>query len=573
MNSTYRPLTRGLCVILVVAACASISLAQVIKPAPISRDAFLQQVRVGMSKEQVRDAIGMPLHFSNTKDHALGRTAYWPERTLDPTFDPKAGDIRSAGDKARRDKDVAACVVVDDNGAVAKVFFVPNSYGLTQLTDEEARAIGFMDQADGAHVWLRNLNSLTPNVAKSLVESLNAGYVAAHLRVHAIRASAFPNVGPPDKLRLPNERVLWLGAMQTVTPELATQLAKYRGGLGLDGITSLTPQLGEILGRHEGMYLSLRGLTTIDAASAAGLSKHSPYVPYRLDGSLEDRVFWLSAESKWRLLNYSLDLRGLKSLPAEVAEALAKYHGMLDLRGVNSVTPAAARALGAHVGGLDLSGLTELPQEVAAGLAQTRPFGEQSHARDGLLDLSGVTSPSVEAARALSRHKGNIVLGDATRLSRDAAAELATHEADPWIRDEFSLKFKGSGIGSSLPDDVAKALAPHTRRMYLYGPSMSHNAWKTLSSAGHYVGAEPRGDQSRRGTWRRAYEESVTSAASGDRAAHMRAQSMLRKLTDRVITLEDMDWGEDLLSHHVDVDTLSEAEKKKYKLVLEVLAK
>jgi hypothetical protein len=48
---------------------------------------------------------------------------------------------------------------------------------------------------------------------------------------------------------------------------------------------------------------------------------------------------------------------------------------------------------------------------------------------------------------------------------------------------------------------------------------------------------------------------------------------MLRKLTDRVITLEDMDWGEDLLSHHVDVDTLSEAEKKKYKLVLEVLAK
>jgi hypothetical protein len=210
---------------------------------------------------------------------------------------------------------------------------------------------------------------------------------------------------------------------------------------------------------------------------------------------------------------------------------------------------------------------------VAAGLAQTRQFGKESHARDGLLDLSGVSSPSVEAARALSRHRGNIVLGDPTRLSREAAAELATHEADPWVRDDYSLHFKGSGIGSSLPDDVAEALAPHTHRMYLYGPSMSHNAWKKLNSAGHYVGAEPRGDQPRRGTWRRAYDESVASAASGDRAARVRAQIMLRKLTDRAITPEDMDWGEDLLSHQVDVGSLSEAEKNKYRRVLEVLAK
>lgn len=87
------------------------------------------------------------------------------------------------------------------------------------------------------------------------------------------------------------------------------------------------------------------------------------------------------------------------------------------------------------------------------------------------------------------------------------------------------------------------------------------------------MGAEPSGDQPRRETWRRANEESVALAASGDRAAHMRAQSMLKKLTDRAITPEDMDWGEDLQSHQVDADTLSEAEKKKYKLVLEVRAK
>jgi len=74
-----------------------------------TREEFLRKVRVGMTKEQVRDAIGMPKHFAQVKTEGFGRLAYWEKRTTD--------ERNGAADQFTN-------LFVDDAGRVIKITFV-----------------------------------------------------------------------------------------------------------------------------------------------------------------------------------------------------------------------------------------------------------------------------------------------------------------------------------------------------------------------------------------------------------------------------------------------------------------
>ena len=83
--------------------------------------------------------------------------------------------------------------------------------------------------------------------------------------------------------------------------------------------------------------------------------------------------------------------------------------------GFTAIDVDAAEAMTKHKGSLELQGLTRLGEGAARALSQ----------RKGELNLTGLTSLSEGVARALSQHKGRLHLFGLTSLSDGAAEALA----------------------------------------------------------------------------------------------------------------------------------------------------
>jgi len=518
-------------------------------PDPISRDTFLQRVTVGMTKEQVRDAIGMPLHFAAKNDHPLGQGAYWFAHTID---------------QATGKKDFVACVVIDTKGTVAKVFFVGPLETIEQLSEEEACAIGAVDTVNtgDCEIDLQKLGSLTPKVAQRLVESANAGYDARFMREQAERQRAFPQFGgDPGPNPLPSTRPLLLGKVRTLTADVAKQLAQYKGPLVLPAVSELSDETAEVLGSHRGISLYLSGVTSLSESAAAALAKHTPFTPRP--------VVDISGLTAWE---HRLSLSGLVSLTPAQAAALSRYYGWLDLSGVRELTPAASKALGEHRGGLDLSGIEELSPDSAAGLVQPPPQTiVGTPRRDGYLTLCGLKTLSPQTARALNAHWTERIVPHEIKLSADAIAEIGDRNR----RGHWRFRTRGGSDRSPvLPDEAVEGLVSHKTPLLLMSFDMSHAAWLKLKQAGHDVGSEPDDGRPVKGSWRRAYEGLRADAAAGSGPAHERAEIMWRRLTDRGITLDDMDWGERLLRDRgSSLEGLPDRDREKYRKVLDVLAR
>ncbi len=204
--------------------------------------------------------------------------------------------------------------------------------------------------------------------------------------------------------------------------------------------------------------LSLKGLKSVDAETAQALAGYT-IGPILLDGppTLSDDAARAIAQH-----NRPLSLNGLTTLSDEAARALTQHKGWLSLNGLTTLTDEAAKALGQHDGDwLYLNGLTTLSDAAAGALAQNRC----DH-----LFLNGLTTLSDAAARALSRHKGrNLSLNGLTTLSESAAEALAGKH------DLFSsLSLDGL---TSLSAEAATALAKHS------GNKLSLNGLTTLSDA------------------------------------------------------------------------------------------
>jgi hypothetical protein len=90
----------------------------------------------------------------------------------------------------------------------------------------------------------------------------------------------------------------------------------------------------------------------------------------------------------------------------------------INLAGLTTLSVAAAKLLGKHHGPLKINGLTELSD------ASARYLGKH----EGTLDLNSLTELSEASAKHLSNHIGELWLNGLTELSEAAALQLAAHK-------------------------------------------------------------------------------------------------------------------------------------------------
>lgn len=110
-------------------------------------------------------------------------------------------------------------------------------------------------------------------------------------------------------------------------------------------------------------------------------------------------------------------LSGLRSLDAEVADAIARVTGgSLSLPNVAQLSPEVAATLARSGAWFDLRGLATLPPAVATALAAHRGRG---------LSFGGIVELPVETAEILATHQGHMSLRNLAAMSDAAAAALA----------------------------------------------------------------------------------------------------------------------------------------------------
>ena len=243
-----------------------------------------------------------------------------------------------------------------------------------------------------------------------------------------------------------------LDALTTLTPEVAEVLVKYEGALSFNGLAELSPEVAAVLAKHApgkgfgSADLRLNGVKTLSPKAAEALAAHSGKVLLYALEKLDSLPLAQKLARQWGELRLGV---------SELSAPIAKHRGteedktrpgvifrrqdgaasVLRLDNLESLTPEVAEALAAHEGVLVLNGLSALPPAVAASLARRvgnsnaiRANGSSVTAkRTGTLVLNGLENLSTESAIALSAFTGELVLKAVTELTPDTAAALAKH--------------------------------------------------------------------------------------------------------------------------------------------------
>lgn len=170
---------------------------------------------------------------------------------------------------------------------------------------------------------------------------------------------------------------LVLDSVTTLPPDAALGLARQQNGLSLDGLPQLDAAAARALALHG--RLPAEGNPDLDAAALleqlGGLFTSGEGGGPDLEG-LEAMVATLVPEAATPPAEGDADrdpwlsLGGLRTLPADVAAALAVHTGPLLLDGLQTLSEETARALAAHAGELSLAGLTSLSPEARTALEE-----------------------------------------------------------------------------------------------------------------------------------------------------------------------------------------------------------
>ena len=246
-----------------------------------------------------------------------------------------------------------------------------------------------------------------------------------------------------------------------LSPEAAAVLARYKGDIRFDALTTLVPEAAAALATREGA-LDLLRLTSLSPAVAKALS---------------------AAKGP-------LNLSSVKELPAEAAEALSAHTGQLSL-GVTELSDDAAAALAKHTGEIQVSSLksltslalaTRLGQQEYVSLGAARltpeiaralcPPGNREKFKNHVQFNSGLTELPADVAAAIMAGRSHPSLNSLESISDEAAATWAGPFANIRL---FGLKTltpaagaslaKGSGIfdirnfGPEVSDETAAAIA------------------------------------------------------------------------------------------------------------------
>ncbi|MDC0548047.1 hypothetical protein OAO16_03715 [Opitutales bacterium] len=212
-----------------------------------------------------------------------------------------------------------------------------------------------------------------------------------------------------------------LSSLECLSDESCSDLSYYRGSLILDGFRSPTINSIESLSRHAGDSLSLSGLKEITVEMADLLSRYRGH----------------------------LCLEGLEEISDDVATKLSKTRGNLTI-GLRRINDSVAVALAKHEGFLYLNNLTAVDNSVADRLCiHPNLFVDVGF-------WSELTSLTLEAAQTASRHEGELILNNISKLSDEAAIELSKHQG----------KLHLNGL-CELSDISAKSLSLHDGEIYL----------------------------------------------------------------------------------------------------------
>jgi hypothetical protein len=232
---------------------------------------------------------------------------------------------------------------------------------------------------------------------------------------------------------------LSLDGLTSLSPDVAEVLVEPAGALSLNGLTELSPEAAAVLARHKPLPhfgqadLRLNGLKTLSPAAAEALATHEGMILLHSLEKLDSAPLAKKLTAQWGELRL-----GITDLSPEIAAELAKNEGVaedktrpgvihrradrapsvLRLDNIKSLSPETAEALAKHRGVLVLNGLVSLEPAVAASLAK----------RTGTLVLNGLQSLSTEAAAALAAFPGELVLKGIPELTPETAAALANHK-------------------------------------------------------------------------------------------------------------------------------------------------
>ena len=154
-----------------------------------------------------------------------------------------------------------------------------------------------------------------------------------------------------------------------------------------------------------------------------------------------------------------LDLSGLTTLSAPVAQVLASFGGTLDLSGLSTLEPDAAQALAGHHGLIRLDGLARLGGFVVPLVKRRIPRQpDQPSVEQPGLSLQGLQQLSVEDAHYLSHVQGDLDLGGLQNITAQLAGALTRRNAS----NDLPLGWLRLDGWQNPGADALKALAPYS---------------------------------------------------------------------------------------------------------------
>jgi hypothetical protein len=286
--------------------------------------------------------------------------------------------------------------------------------GIPSLPTEFAGAfaeIPMVAPMAGDNISFPYLNDLSPEAARILVTSLNRGFREV-----------------PSVNKFSNSPRLSFGSVSSgfasLSPALATELAKYEGNLTIEGLGELPDESAAALASFPGPYLNLSGPAAekFSPAAAASLAKASAilHIPLRhLDSKpLAERFVRQRGNSTF----YNLE-----TVSREAAQALIQYNSFFDLRALTVLdSPEMARRfVDGLTGGnsITLPALSVLSPEAAEILA--------SGSKTLYLGLTVIDSPAV--ARALAGSRAKLTLPRLRAATPEVIEILKLSEADIYV--------------------------------------------------------------------------------------------------------------------------------------------
>jgi hypothetical protein len=247
--------------------------------------------------------------------------------------------------------DGLTCLSVEAARSLASLNHDLGLRGVTFLSDQAAKALG----RHSADLFLVDLTSLSAEAAEGLAAHDGALYLSG---LKSLSTAAARNLASHKEL-------LHLDGLETLADDTARALAKHKGGLMLDGLTTVSDAALQALSRYQGWILSLNSLPALSVKAAAALSGCKADPEY-IGGLSLGGLTTISADIAQALGRHEgrLFLGGLVELSDIAAQHLAKHKGLLSMNALVKLSERAAEEL-ARVADIDVD-LSQWPESTAA---------------------------------------------------------------------------------------------------------------------------------------------------------------------------------------------------------------